>query len=323
MVRNFVLFGSPLGSQEILALERNDRISLRVGASNFIRNLVLHTSTPSKWVTQQLNKGVAWAHQLTGEDLNDPETTFQYCRFQFPRNYLVSDSWATCIVHLLLCGVACAFAFVRPLRNLQFNAYIGLTVASVLFFCFFLRWQAWHARIHMTWFLLLAPVTAILIIRELPPWTIRFSSLALLALAGATIVANSSQPVFQAAYWRLPREQRYFALGAEETNRELLRLANTIIASKCRNIGLKADSCEVEYPLWVMLRNRGFQGRIDRCYVGNVSARLPNSGPGPEMIISTFDIVPPAVAESFPRREKYGNLTALWPDHDVLAAGRR
>ena len=320
LLRNYALFGSPLGSPEIMSLERNDRISPRVVASNAIRNLVLHTSTPVSWITERLNAGVAFLHRLTGADPNDPATTFRYCNFDFPHGFRVSDSLASCAVHLILCLLGGLLILMKPRANAAMAIYVVPTLLSLIFFCGFLKWQPWHSRIQLAWFLLLIPVIAILLCRYSPRWGVQLSAAVVTAFAVCTAASNASRPVLKAEFWSLPREEKYYALEDRGRNEAYKKLASSIVASKCRNIGLKADSCEAEYPLWVMLRNRGFQGRIDRCFVENVSARIPTSAPTPEMIISIFNVFPEAVSNAYPRIERFADLTVLWPDKPLYAS---
>jgi hypothetical protein len=313
MARNYALFNSPLGSPEMLALERNERFSHRVGASNLIRNVALHTNSGIPWLTHGLNAALARLHEFTGEGLNDPATTLPYCRFEFRQKFSVSDSVASCTGHLLLCAVALVFALHRPVHNRGLILYLAPLLVSFLFFLFFLKWQLWHSRIHLAWFLLLTPVAAI----ALCNWRIRWagwgSAAALLIFAGVTVTVNSSRPIFSGSFWKLPREKQYFAATSKEEIRDALaHLADRIVASKSQSVGIKAGFCGIEYPLWMMLRTRGFQGRVDRCFVENVSAQIPITAPQPEVVISVFNIIPEAVSNSYPHTEKAGELTVLW-----------
>jgi len=322
MARNYALFNSPLGSPEMLSLERNERFSHRVVASNLIRNAALHTNSGIPWLTRGLNAVLARLHEFTGEELNDPATTLPYCRFEFRQKFRVSDSVASCTGHLLLCAIAFVFAFRHPMRNRGLILYLAPVLASVLFFLFFLKWQLWHSRIHLAWFLLLTPLTAIALCNWRIPWAAWGAAAALLVSAALTITVNSSRPVFSGSFWKLPREKQYFASTFDNERADaLMQLADRIVASKSQNVGLKAGLSGIEYPLWMMLRTRGFHGRVDRCFVANVSAQIPTIAQQPDVVISVYNIIPEVVSNSYPHSEKAADLTVLWknkPDWQIV-----
>jgi hypothetical protein len=313
MARNYSLFGSPLGSPEMMSLERNESLSHRVFASNVIRNMALHTNSGIPWLTHGLNRALTWLHHLTGEEFNDPRTTFSYCRFEFREKFSVSDSVASCIVHFTLCSLVLGLLVLRPIRHQRIFLYLAPILLSMLFFAFFLKWQTWHSRIHLAWFLLLAPCVAFLFCERGQRWPVWAAAVALLIFAGASIAANTSRPVFSAKFRALPREKQYFTPIRDEQMREsFVELTDRIIASRCQNVGLKAVFCGLEYPLWMMLKNRGFTGRLDRCFVENVTASIPAGAPKPEVVISVFNIIPEGVSNSYPHIEKFSELTVMW-----------
>jgi hypothetical protein len=205
------------------------------------------------------------------------------------------------------------FALRHPVRNRGLILYLAPLLASFLFFLFFLKWQLWHSRIHLTWFLLLTPVTAIALCNWRIPWAAWGSAAALLIFAAATITVNSSRPVFSGRFWKLPREKQYLAATSNQERPDaLVQLADRIVASKSQSVGIKAGFSGIEYPLWMMLRTRRFQGRVDRCFVQNVSAQIPTIAPQPDVVISVYNIIPEAVSNSYPHSEKAGDLTVLW-----------
>jgi hypothetical protein len=321
MARNFVLFGSPLGSSEMVSLEKSQHISPAAVASNLIRGLALHANTNIPWLTHRLNSGLNALHRLTGKDLNDPATTLAFCRFYFLQQFKVCDSLASCPIHVFMGMVACGLMLAAPRRNLRLIGYCGLIFASILLFCAGLKWQIWQTRLHLAWFLLLTPAISIVLQRSSPRWIIAAASVCLLWFGAITLEKNASRPVFSASFWSLPREKQYFTPVTDERWRDsFLNLADALIDSKCRNIGVKAGLSGMEYPLWVLLRNRGFQGRIDRCYVENVSANIRSSIPRPEVIVTPFDLVPKAVSDAYPHVQEFDALIVRWAEKPVQVA---
>jgi hypothetical protein len=91
----------------------------------------------------------------------------------------------------------------------------------------------------------------------------------------------------------------------------LAPMVEAIIASGPESIGLKSSCCSFEYAIWIMLKNRGYTGRIDRYYVENVSATIPVSIPKPEVIISEYEQTPAAVSKDYPHVQKFGRFKLL------------
>jgi hypothetical protein len=319
MLRNYALLGSPLGSSEIVSLERNQRLSPAVAASNMIRNLALHANSGIPPFTELLNSGFAALHRVTGKDLNDPATTYEHCLFRFADSFEVYDSLASCTVHLLLIGVAFGLALLSPGRNCKLLGYSGLILAGFALFCFLLKWQPWHTRIHLAWFLLLIPVVALVMCEKFQRSAIVVASLTLLVFAGMTLSENASRPVFDSNFRQMSRERQYFVLHDKDLAKPLAQLADKIVASKCQAVGLKAGFCGIEYPLWIMLRNRGFQGRVDRCDVEHVSRSIRTTARNPDVIVTVLQPAPEALAKTHLHLEKFGRLNVLWSEDSYYA----
>jgi hypothetical protein len=263
MLRNQAACGSPLGSPAIFKLERNERLTPAVAASNLIRNLSLNGNTGCAPLTYGVNRVLSWLHETTGLDLNDPATTYHGCRFFFRERFLVLDSYTSNTWHVVLVGLAAAVALSRPRSHTKILIYGGLILLGVILFCVYLKWQWWHSRLHLCFLVLLAPFTSLILAQ-------RFSRTLLLPALGiflvlfavVSLLMNQSRPFLSADFMQLPREEQYMAIDGKHLNKDLLGVANAIIASNGRRVGLSLAFDDAEYPLWIMLRNRGFHGRI-------------------------------------------------------------
>jgi len=314
MCRNYALFGSPLGSPYIFSIERNQRVSVATVMSNVIRNLSLHANSGVPFITRSLNAALSTAHQLTGTTLTDPATTYHAGAFRFAKRFFIYDSQASCTYHLLLIVVAGCLALRKPKANSRLLWYSSPVVVSFLLFCACLKWQQWHTRLHLAYFALLMPFVAIVVARSFPGWCVWLAAVMVLSFAIYGVANNESRPVFDFKFLRLPREEQYLFVHAPQLNQPMRQIAEAIVGSNCRTVGLKLKFDDPEYPLWVMLRNRGFHGRIDHFYVENVSARLPSVVPQPCAVVSTVDKPPEAVASAFPFTEAFGVWTVRWAE---------
>jgi hypothetical protein len=181
----------------------------------------------------------------------------------------------------------------------------------MVLFCALLKWQPWHSRLHLAYFVLLMPFASHML-GKLPAWGLSTIALGLVAHGVYCVTHNWSRPVFNPRFLAQSREQQYLAAHDGDMRRPLAELADRIVASGCRHVGVKAGFCGIEYPLWAMLRNRGFQGTYSRCFVENASARLASRLPEPSVIVTIYQVVPPEVIHEYPYRERYGKLQARW-----------
>ncbi len=92
-----------------------------------------------------------------------------------------------------------------------------------------------------------------------------------------------------------------------------LRACDAIANSGCMEVGLKLQYGDFEYPLWVMLRNRGFEGRLDHVAVEDGSATLASVAAQPCVVLTTFDPPPASLTNDFPVFMRFGSVTLCWP----------
>ena len=196
MMRNSALYGSPMGSRDTIELQRNQDFSPGGIASNVIRNLSLHTATGIAPLTQSFNDLVLVAHNLTGKSLNDPNTTFQYTPFQFQKKFMSMDSSANTPFHLLIIFVTSFLLLLRrhALRK-RLLTYNALVIASFILFCAYLRWQPWHSRFHLAYFILLMPSAAIVLVTRLPRWCNSLLAACLIILVYVCLFNDAGRPI--------------------------------------------------------------------------------------------------------------------------------
>jgi len=182
--------------------------------------------------------------------------------------------------------------------------YGGLVLLGVILFCAYLKWQWWHSRLHLCFLVLLAPFTSLILAQ-------RFSRTLLLPVLGiflvlfavVSLLMNQSRPFLSADFMQLPREEQYMAIDGKHLNKDLARVADAIIASNGRRVGLSLAFDDAEYPLWVMLRNRGFHGRIYHTTGKEQDA---------DVVIRSGDSRQPVDETGYRFSGKFGYYTILW-----------
>jgi hypothetical protein len=315
MQRNYALYGSPLGSPGTVQLQRNQSFTFSGTMSNVIRNLSLHTATGIEPITRYLHNVVLLAHSLTGRALNDQEITFIYEPFHLQEGFRSGDSDANNPYHLLLIFISFAFLIAANRRlEPKLLLYGGIIVASFILFCFYLRWQPWHSRFHLVFFILFSPFVAIVLVNALPRWIPFAISFGLMYLAFMCLAYNETRPInVERNFTQLPREQQYF-MESSGLYKPYTDTADDIITSGCKEVGLNFRFNDWEYPIWMLLRNRGFEGRMYNVGVQDASATIQTNNPVPCAVITTSGKLPDPLAMTLPDRTQHGPINIYWAE---------
>ncbi|WP_238805536.1 ArnT family glycosyltransferase [Emticicia aquatica] len=149
--RNYVLIGSPLGvSKELFYVYNNQSHTISSFLSVVFRNLSLHFTFPGIHLIAE--KIIYFLHQsILNVSVNDPATSF--CPFDLPMLGMTEDN-AGNLLHILL--IIPALTFVFKSRNTTLKAITFFGIFSFLLFCFQIKWQLWHSRLHIPVFLLMS-----------------------------------------------------------------------------------------------------------------------------------------------------------------------
>jgi hypothetical protein len=159
--RNYVAFGSPLslpaakGGHDLA----NSTISASVVVSNLLRNLTLHTNGPGASFNNWQRRVVAECHKPLTVDVDDVRTTLAGFKYTVDPGWF-TDGASGAPVHVIL-GVALLLLW-RP-RGMVTRIAWPVRVApllSMVLFAAALKWQPWHARLHIPIVAAMAPVIA-------------------------------------------------------------------------------------------------------------------------------------------------------------------
>ncbi len=273
--RNTIAFGSPLGPSEETRLYRNERFGLDVLVSNLSRNLALHfvSVSPLNEGVESLVRGL---HDGLKMDVNDPQTTWQDHRFALKR-LVINEDFTGAPLHLILLLMTLAGLILRRRRLFSSEVWIhsGILLAGLLIFCGFLRWQLWHARLHLPLLVLSAAIFGLLP-QVFPARYSRLAGLFLLAATLPVFYFNQNKPLVQDwNIFNLPR--REVMIIRKNLVVPYIEGVNYLIEERrCAQLGLFLPDEEWEYPLWELYRAaEAGQFRIEHVAVGNRSASLP------------------------------------------------
>ncbi len=279
-IRNWRLFGSPLGpASEGGYFYANEEWGGRALLSNVVKNLALHASTPLPGADPVVLRSLQWFHKELGISADDPRLTWRSMTFQVGPFSLRDDSGDP--LHLLVAAAALtAVATSRRLRgDVERQRYGTCVGAAFLLFCLYLKWQPWHARLHLPLLVLSAPWCAAVLSARWPTWTVGAAGAVLLS-GTPWLLFNPSRPAAgEHSVFFGPRIDHYFA-ERPELRRSYGGAADQLRARECARIGLVADDTSWEYPLWILMKNEVQHGWIEHVKVANPSAVAPLSSRG-------------------------------------------
>jgi 4-amino-4-deoxy-L-arabinose transferase-like glycosyltransferase len=165
--RNLRVFGHPLGPVGTTAEYGNETHGLGTLTSNLVRNSTLHLGTPFGLWNDGLTLAVVRAHEVLGLNPQDPRTTwFEDTRYRvWPMS--TYEGRTGNLLHFLLALATGGLLLLTPQPRL--SRWYGLAVlAGAVLFCWVLKWQHWHGRLHTPLFILAAPLLAVTLERAMP-----------------------------------------------------------------------------------------------------------------------------------------------------------
>ncbi len=278
--RNSVLYGNPLSKPGANGVV-NSSFSAAGTLSNVVRNISLHFGTPFKTVNAAVEQGIVSIDASLGVAPDDERTTFPGEQFHF-----LGTQWAEQTagspVHVLLALFALAFLIVagRTVYRTQLD-YLLCIAAGFLLFCFYLRWQPWHARLHVPLLMLAAPVSAFVLEKTRRRWIVPATSVLAFVVALPPLLRNPARPLVAAQpVFTIPRQHQYFA-EHPALYAPYVAATDHLKSLRCSDVGLWVRGDAAEYPLWTLMRTRGRDGvRIRHISIGNESGELKSTPAG-------------------------------------------
>lgn len=254
--RNHHLFGHPLELPASRGGYRltNETHSPAAMVSSIIRNLSIHTGVPGTTANEAQSRWIVALHRLLGVRANDPRTTSPD-RTKFEVVYVpFKDANAGAPVHLLLAAWAIPWCVARHRRALTGPRapYLAAAVGAFLLFCLVLKWQPWHARLHIPFIAILMPPLASTLVAAAgrrAAWAAGFTAAPALAFALYCFLGNSVKPVLgPGTVLAAHRESVSFRFDADMLHaaRAMVREAAAV---KPRVIGIVPDGGQFEYAL--------------------------------------------------------------------------
>ena len=277
--RNFLLFGSPLGSP---GGETNKLFGLRILISNISKQLALHADfirhlrlqnfiTPTTGISEKI---IRIFHALIRVDINNPALMSpKHPSFFVPGLSLNEDS-AGNPLHLILILISLAFIVInfRLKRRPLLLGYALAVTAGFLLFCLLLTWSPSRCRLHLPIFVLYSGLVGYVISSSLNRSMVNFLAVLLFVLSYPWVLHNSVRPMLgENSIFSIPRIEQYF-----RTQPALMDLyiesAEVIKSSSCQQLGLDFEGTSFEYPFWILVNHHKNSRIIRHIEVENESS---------------------------------------------------
>lgn len=256
-VRNYRLTHNPLGAGGSYS---NRSMSPSLLVSSVLKNIGLHIS-PVPFDTI-VNQGIHKLHAIAGIDINHPGVNFLNSKYNIIPPVFNHEDLAPNPIHvcLLLFTLAAATVYLQKHRA-KSGALLRYTTVVLLqgfLFCFVLKWQPWHTRLHTPLFLCAVPLMCY--IADLKPFyhkVLRFLLPLLIVYALLVLLLNRYRPLVSVPYANITADisimdNRYkkFFPQHPELYKEYENIVKQIEKEKYERIGLIMAEDDCEYPLF-------------------------------------------------------------------------
>ena len=256
-IRNYFVFGSPLSTYPYKW--SNDIYSVPVFISNVVRNISLHLIPPflDNEIREFSDRQIISLHKFLQVNPLDARTTlmeFSDNQFSTQLQPLFEDTAGNHFHFWLALLATILILFNKKYRQDRYLVnYLLATIFSFLLFCLIIKWQIWHSRLQLPFFILFCPIIGIVLADLLKPRISQYLILLVLLMAIPYLGFNDLRPVTGTrSIFTNDGISIYFAARLP-LKKDYLGVANLIYDKKCENIGIIQRPDSWEYPLWVVI----------------------------------------------------------------------
>jgi hypothetical protein len=266
-LRNIELFGAPTSTYPYKWSP--DAYGIPILISSIVKNASLHMALPLDF-TYVLGQAIYKLHEILGVDINDPRTTFGP-DFNFQVFVPTFEDTAGNPNHfwLLLLAIVVCLSSRNFIKNKYIFSYIATVFCSFLLFCLLIKWQMWHSRLHLPFFVLISPFIGIVLSKQFHKNIANVIMIIFLQTSLVYVLCNEFRPIVEEKnIFNTSRTEQYLKPVINDKN-NYLNVAKFVEKTGCKNIGLSLSS--MEYPWWVLLKNDKQVLRIEHVNVKNLS----------------------------------------------------
>lgn len=274
----------------------NEKINLETLGVNVTRNLLIHVTVRYQFWNEKTNQAVKVLIQKLGVNFNNKANTWDAQVDYRITTQIADENFTGNFWHLLLVLVMLGW-FLKHYagqshQKIKDTWFLILpTLLSFLVFCLLLKWQPWHSRLQLAYFILLMPPVALML-----KWGVKASQglaigivLVLLTTAAVTVsISNVNKSIVNGNTFTLNRKELYMISGKFFGYDQLIPLSERAAEKGCDNLNLVLSPNEFEYPIWAF---SNFKVKINHAFVQNKTGQyaLNVDNPGKHCYIVSTD----------------------------------
>jgi hypothetical protein len=328
--RNVVTFGSPLGPDREYegVAYKNGETTARGIISNVFKNCALHLTTPWQKSNHILYGVSSRIHRLIGEDANNPLLNWDGRMFElYPLRFMDANDGQP--LHFLCLSICVLLVFrIKCLSPVAWQSLIATSTGFVLF-CTVLRWQTWHPRLHLQFFVLATPFL-VEVLSRFPRW--RWTLCVVLVISAMPwMLFTEGRPLLgQDSVLRVSADHRLLRLV--DSDGECRAMAQALLSSKSPRVAVVWSGRAMDYPLYYVLRqaaNGNSLPVIQHLFVGVENLTQSSGSLAQERVVPDWPIIVMDGDESalarLPvevlnrRSQKFGRAICFWPEERSLS----
>jgi 4-amino-4-deoxy-L-arabinose transferase-like glycosyltransferase len=256
--RNYKLTHNFLGVDKAESkLYSNQKMNAGLLLSNIIKNAGLHTGIMYiKPAAAFTNKAIYKFHQIVGIDINDTATNYRNIKYS-AITPTTDEEGSPTPFHFLFIAFSVLliiYGFFKGKPDINITALLVVIVVQVIFFCFYLKWQPWHSRLHIPLFLMSVPLICYCLSINLWFRRLFFVTLPIILIYTLMVVLHTERRPYSNTLFQ-NRYQKYF-IGNPPSYEEYNAVNKSIQTSDYKNIGLILGEDSWEYPLFTQCFNK-------------------------------------------------------------------
>lgn len=289
--RNINFSGNPLGISNETPTWLNKKFTFQTFTSNFVRNFGLNLSVPSEKLNNFTAKQITLFLNKINISTKDPDTTkIPHRGYYIPFSFY--ESTAPNTLHFIIIIFSVIFFLInKQLTTIQKN-YFYSVIFGFLFFSFLLIWTAQHNRLLLSFFILFSPIVSIFLLNLKISKIYKITNIVLVLYSVPYVLLNKTRPLiaeltvvngaprlFLPNYLSEEKNEMYFIADKIYNKRNLYdyykKSARIIKNQNCKRIGFDSGGTNLEYPLWMILK-QNFKNTKFRIYNVNVNNKSVN-----------------------------------------------
>ena len=250
--RNYQTYNSPLGKSYEL---NNSVYTIEGTISNISKNTTMHLRTPVPAINNSVTNGVTAFNKAIGVDVNAPNYNWAPSPDFVVGYFSTQEDSAGNFFQVILLVLVLVYVVIKfksiPKHILL---YTTLLVCMYVLFNLLLKWQIWHARLHLTMFLAGAVLIAYWL-NKLPALATYTMVVVLSAFSLIFLVYNQTRPLFgEQSIFKQPADKQYFAAN-EPLYAPFVKVNALLQENNCQTLGYISGGDSWEYPFWALNKN--------------------------------------------------------------------